>query len=715
LHGASEGAAAEALHGQAHVEAEERARRAAEADAQSRAYEQAYAPWVSEPHMKVHLSGDPVVDAQLLGRLNDELATPLDPDRIRAGSLADDALADDTLAGLSPRRPDGKQRSLWRFLREDSHLDVYHLSEALRSLKGEVLLVMGHIDATDNALVFKGADGKPRRLPRDLFDAAARNAAVHLFTVGCKSARKSSAGFVDDLNSLDAARAIAQAMHSRPSTMFELYGALSGPERVIQFDPASFEAMHSAEVTSGPDGAVVSTIQWSGPLAVAAVAVVAAVAESSPETPERAALSETDRAGVWRGPAARVLLGLVLTSWAIGAFLTWTAGQRGLAWGARVAVDGIAHGLMVPALLTMLAEAVDGRGASWWAWGMSLILLLICLAALLAVTLGRHPKASFDAVNAPKQPYKVVWIGCLLARGGLLASPFLAVALLHAGWATLPVPVMNCLLVLYSMGRPLPSPWWFLLGSLLLVLLYAYVDDVCKQFLRRRDEHRAGMARAILWRQQLAADGVTGLAAAGAVSSRLAFEDRCGRPPARQARWEETKALTDSFAPDPWAGLARRSWRLVAVPLIPREGNAEPRVGFGLLRPGSPFFHPLPPVLLQRWRAQQVQPTELVVLLAQLEPRLRWVDFLAPGELPPVKSQIRFGLFWVGVTGGLAWLCAEGTMGRWLSLAVGGITLLLAVLWPCLRLLRLRWRFHWLQHVQPRPLAGIDPHAAATA
>jgi hypothetical protein len=707
LHGASPQAAAEALHGQARAEAEAQAqaRQQAEAEAQQRAFDEAYAPWAAAPHMKVRLTGDPVLDAQLLWRLNAELATPIDPDRIRAGSLADDSLADDALARQSPRPADEAQQRLWRFLRSGSMLDVYHLADAMRPLKGDVLLLMAHIDARDNTLVFKGADGRPRRLPRDVFEQAAREAGVQLLTVGCRSARQSSAGFVDDLNSLDAARAMAQAMRSRPTTLFELYGALSGPERVMQFDAASFVATHDVEVTLGADGAVVTRLHWSGP--VASVLLGAAATDSAPATETQAPAAPP--ASWWTAPAMRTLLGTVAVSWLLGALLVWWSGHRGGALAGRVSIDALAHVLLVPFGLTVFAQAVDGGGAVWWAWGAAVLLGLA--TAVLALMAAMRPSKP-----SPADPQERAWCALLALRAAVLTAPFMAVALLHTGWFGLPVPLLNVLLLIYGLGRPLPGPGAFLFGAFVLAFCWAYVEQKVAGWRKRLETRRANAGRAVLWREQLAADGVHGTAAEGAVRSRLAFEARCARPVAREARLEEARVLSDVIAPDPWAGGVRRQWRLVAVPLVGRGDGVEAQVGFGLLRLGSPFLHPVPPLLLQRRNAQPLQPAELMTLLARIERRLRWSDYLPLTELPPVKDTAMAGLFWAAVAGGLAWLSAEGTWGRRIGAPVAGVILLAAVVWPCVRWLHRRWRQRWLQRLQPQPQpAGREPPSAATA
>jgi len=694
-------AAARPAAGTAHGHAQEEADAATRAQA---AQEQAahFGPWASAPHLHVRLTGDPVIDAANLKRLNAELATPIDPDRVRAGSLADDALADDLLARQAPRRPSDAQRALWRFLRDHPpHFDLYHLTDALRPLQGDTLLVMGHIDHSDGALVFKADNGRPLRLPLAVFEQASRDAGVHLLFVGCKSARHASAGFLDNLNSLDAARAMARAMHVRPSTLFDLYAALSGPKRDIQFDPAMFFASRVAEVTAGPAGAVVSTVHWSGPHGPAAASAVAAAEPVPPQ-------AEAPPPPAWLSNPALLWLALaLLLSWLVGLAVWWWHGQRGASLLGLVAIEAQAHLLLSPVLLTMFAEAVDGAKATWWAGGTAGVL------ALVALTGGW---AAFGPRDSAAIPASTVARGLLACRLGVLALPFTAVALLHTGWLAWPSPVMGGLLALYSLGQPLPGPWLMAGGAFLLYWLAGLVVMPVQALQRWEAGRRARRGRAALWRDQLVADGVRGAAAQAAVAARLAFDQRCTRPAPWVLRWDQTKPLTDGHAPDPWAGLPRRHWRLVAVPLVPLAGQVDPQAAFGLIRVGSPFMHPLPPVLLQRLRAQTLRFEALPPLLAQVEPRLHWADFAPADAQPSHGVWISFGAILAAFSAVLAVWAGPGSDARWVCGAIAGAALVLMVLWPGLLWLHRRRHVRWLQRVGPvSESTAAQPPAAAAA
>jgi len=653
-------------------------------------------PWMAAPHMRVRLTGDPVVDAVLLKSLNAELATAMDPDRVRAGSLADDALADDTLAGLLPRRPGEAQRRLWKFLRGyPPQLDLYHLTQALRPLQGDTLLVMGHVDATDGALVFKAGNGRPLRLPLALFEQAARDAGVQLLTVGCRSARYTSAGFVDDLNGLDAARAMARALHARPATLFDLFSALSGPQMVMQFNAETFSTTHAVELTAGPEGAALSTLRWNGPTARAAAQAASAV--SAPPAPP------APFSGWWSNPALPWLGGAVVASLLAGTAVSRGQTERGGSLARRVSLDVLGHLLLLPLVLTVLAESVAGASGAWWAWVGGPALVLV---AVLCVVITRSDPEVRDE--------RGLWLlGAV--RAVIVALPLLALAPLHAGWQVWPAPVMQALLALYGLGRPLPGPWPMIGGAFLLAWLGGMALAGVESVGRLRAERRGRAGRGALWFAQLAADGVTGAPASAAVSARLAFERRCGTPVEWQVRWDQVKTLTDGHAPDPWAGLPQRHWRVVAVPLLPPQQpqGVESQTAFGLLRVGSPFVHPLPPLLLQRWREQALRAADLPVLLAQVEPRLIWADFLPPGQLPRLRGVLIFGTLISASFAGTGLAFDEGERRFMQGLAAVLAALFVAL--PAVLLLRQRWHERWLLRVgvAATPAQAQQPPTAA--
>jgi hypothetical protein len=681
---------AEILHGRTQKEAEAAAREQA---AQSQ-------PWAAAPHMRVRLTGDPVLDAALLNSLNAELATPINPDRVRAVSLADDALADDTLASLQPRRPDAAQQQLWRFLRgHPPQLDRYHLTQALRPLQGDTLLVMAHVDGADGALVFKARNGRPVRLPVTEFEQAAGEAGVHLIIVGCKSARHTSAGFVDDLNAVDAARAMARAAHARPSTMFDLYNALSGPQRVMEFNASTFSVIHTVEVTAGPDGAVLSTLHWSGPQ----VAPVAARAASATETPAPAPASVAAVAADWFGaPTLKWLTGALLLSWLAGFALRWLEGGRGGALAHAAGIDAFGHLLLTPLALTVLAEAVAGEDAAWWAWGAGLLTGGAALVLALTCT---------DSKSRRVRPQYLL----MALRMALLALPLLAVALLHTRWLEWPAQVIQVLHALYGLGRPLPGPWLLIGGGFALAWVVGMTMDGFEGVRSRRAKGRERAGRLALWREQLAADGVSGAAVHAALSARQAFDRRCATPVAWVVRWDQAKALTDGHAPDPWSGLPHCHWRLVAVPLVSPMEGVNSQAAFGLLRVGSPFMHPLPPTLLQRWRDKDLRAADLPVLLAQIEPRLRWTDFLLPDQLPGLRAVMLFGAAFSAAFAGIALIMDPGSGERGFCAGTSAVLLALLVLWPTSILARRRWHLRWLQRVRPKatPPCAQPPTAAA--
>lgn len=686
-------AAAEGPEGRAQATEEQQAQAAREQAEHAR-------PWAAAPHMRVRLTGDPVADAALLRSLNAELATRIDPDRVRVGSLADDALADDTLARLQPRAPDATQKQLWRYLRDPSqHLDLYHLTQALRPLQGDTLLVMAHVDASDGSLVFKAANGRPQRLPAALFEQAARDAGVQLVVVGCRSARHTSAGFADDLNAADAARAMARAAQARPSTLFDLFSALSSPQMVMEFDAVTFGATHTVEVTAGAGGAVLSTVHWSGPQAQAA----ARAASAGWEDPPRAAAAPLPSAW-WAQAALPWVAGAALLSLLAGVVASRGLARRGGSVARRAGIDLLCHLLLVPFVLTMLAESVAGANGHWWAWVGGPLLLLA--AALFVVIAWSGAEARDDRA----------WWLLQAARALTVSLPLLAVALLHTGWLVWPAPVMQALLALYGLGRPLPGPWGLLLGACVVYWLAGIALSGLDGVRGLSDARRARAGRLALWREQLAADGVSGAAARAALSARQAFEGRCLSPVAWVVRWDEAKTLTDGHAPDPWAGQPQRHWRLVAVPLLPPGQGVEPEVAFGLLRVGSPFMHALPPVLLQRWRDQDLRAADLPVLLAQVEPHLLWTDFLPPARVPRLRVLIVFGGALSALFAGLALTMDAGSAERSFCAGTAALLLALLVVWPGVVSARRRWHQRWLQRVRPKAMpANAQPPTAAAA
>jgi hypothetical protein len=657
------------------------------------------APWVAAPHMRVRLTGDPAADAVLLKGLNTELAVAIDPDRVRAGSLADDALADDTLAHQLPRRPDIAQQRLWKFLHgHPPPLDFDLLTQALRPLRGDTLLVMGHVDSADGALVFKGAGGRPRRLPLALFEQAARDAGVQLIVVGCKSARHTSAGFVDDLNGLEAARAMARALHARPTTLFDLYNALSGPQMVMKFDPETFWATHTVEITAGPEGGVLSNLHWSGTHVRAPASAASAAAAPGPAAGE----ASSRWAAWWAAPALTRLAAALIVSWLGGIAAMALDGVRGKGLAALAAADAFAHVLLTPIMLTVLAESVDGGRAAWWAWGSALA------AVGAAAWLGLE---RLSPVPSPSRATRAL----LALRCLMVATPLAAVALLHTGWMVWPAPAMQGLLALYGLGRPLMAPWALIGLGVLLLWAWSIVMAVVERVLHARNMSRERLGRAALWRQQLAADGVQGAAMQAAIAARLAFDKRCGTPMQWQVRWDRMETLTDVPAPDPWAGLPWRHWRLVALPLLPPQAaqGVEPQTAFGLVRVGSPFMHPLPSLLVQRWREQALHAADLPVLLARVESRLFWADFVPPGQLPRLGGVLIFGVLISASSAGIGLAFDEGAR-RFLQ-ASSAVLAALFVALPGVLLLRQRWHQGWLRRVgaATSPPDARPPTAAA--
>ncbi|EHR73626.1 hypothetical protein BurJ1DRAFT_4841 [Burkholderiales bacterium JOSHI_001] len=653
-------------------------------------------PWPAAPHLRVRVSGQSALDGLRLRRLADRLARPLDPQRLRIGSLADDMVADALLAeGLAPGV--GRPEQVW--LRGMRHMktgrdasDPAALAALLRPLRGDVLLLMAHVDTAHREVAFKGADGKPRQVSVEALEQAAQDAEVQLLLVGCRSGRLAGVGFADNLNSLDAARVLLSVHRQRPDSMFSLFARLSSEHMTMLLDPQRFETLHQVDLREGADGPHLSTLHWLGwSAALPALAVAAGQVEAaaSAAQPGAALASAWQRGGVRQALLALLLAVLASLTW--GARLAW----QGLAsWRARgrwLLERTALHLMLPPLLLASLAEAIAGEDALWWTWGS--LLVLVALGGWLLKAAWRQPRGAAG------------WLQVL--RWLAVASPFFATAALaQTPAAQASEALLAVMRSLYALGRLLPSPW-MLAGAVILVwYLGSLAVDTVQALRQGRAERRAHRARLSHMKAQLAAAGVAAPRQPAALAARLALDAELPGP----VRWDQLERITTFTGPDPWSAREAQRWYVVRLPL---PGPAAERQAWGLMRHESAFLHPLPQALVQRWDRQQVLSDELPLLLARVEPRLRRGDFVAPppAPRPPLVLPLLGGLMACGTL----WMLRDATGGERIAAWVIAATMTAAfILTPLLLWGRARWHRAWLLRVRAAP-PNPAPHPPTAA
>ena len=661
-------------------------------------------PWPAAPHLRVRVSGQSALDAPRLQRLANQLNQPLDPKRLRIASLADDMVADALLSegmraeGLTPGngRPEHTWLSAMRHRRGGrAASDPAALATLLRPMKGDVLLLMAHVDMAHRVVAFKGADGQPRQVEVAALEQAAKEAGVQLLLVGCRSGRLAGVGFADNLNSVDAAQALLTAYRQRPDSMFKLFSLLSSERMTMMLDPQRFETLHQVDLREGPEGQHLSTLHWLGPEPVVPVAASAA-GQADPPYESAASSARPTPAAAWQGSAVRstlaALLAGVLASLVVGAWLAWWDMNSWAERGRWLLEQGALHLMLPPVLLATLAEAIAGEDAFWWTWGSVLVLA---------------PPGYWLLKAALRQRPGALWWLRLL-RWLAVAIPFFsAAALAKTPTAPVPPPLLAALRALYDLGALLPSPW-MLIGAVCVVWwLGSAVVDTVRALRRGRAERRAHRARLAHMKTQLAAAGVAAQRQPAALAARLALDTELPGP----VRWDRLERITTFTGADPWSARDAQRWVVVGLPLA--EAGAD-RKAWGLMRHESGFLHPLPQALVQRWDRQQVLSDELPVLLAQVEPRLRRGDFVAPP--PPPRPPLVLPLLGVLMACGTLWMLRDATGGEriaaWVIAATMGVAFILT---PLLLWGRARWHRAWLLRVRAAPPnpARHPPTAAA--
>lgn len=617
------------------------------------------APWAAAPALRVRFSGHPSSHAAQLRALDAELATQIDPQRVRAGSLVDDAYTADVFRQALGRDPDAAARQFFDELRAAApDPDRATLARALAPMQGDTLLLMVHIDTRQAAVVFRAPDGSERRVSVPRLELAAQDAGVQLFMLGCESGRFASAGYSHTINSLDAARAIARAVNSKPATLFDLYAAASGPTLFVTIDAQRFRAERLVELRAVEDGPVVSELHWSG----------------IPHT--RPGFSEDSQMPPLPGmlpPWAWLALGSA-ASLLLAAGLAWRAWHNVVDLQMSCAIDLLLHLLLLPLWLATIVKAAAGANASLWAW-MSLWFML---PAWIGFIWGSRVDRSGSR-----------WIWQLgIVRVTLLAVPLAVLAAHHAGWTPPPPALQTLLRNLFALGQALPGADKLIFGAALLAWAGKFVLGILTApFVALHKTwttwtRLAGRREA--WHAQLAAASVPpGKRRQAAVRARAAFEAEVVRNSGRPPVWQSLVQVSTFEAPDPWTGHTPISWRLLM--LMPPSPALRP--WYGLAREGHDFVHPLPPPLVECWERGALQRSDLPAKLARAEPRLRASDFATT----PLASRVNRKLLLCGavvaaLSLGLAWRFGQGSTARLTSLLLAGAVLLLMV-WPVIGVL----------------------------
>jgi hypothetical protein len=576
---------------------EEQFRRVQEREAVATGVPHDAAPWPDTPHLRVRLTGDPQKDAMLIGRLERELGRPLGPARMRVASLVDDAATDAVLDAGLPGEARVAGRAFERRVRlTPDVLDEGRLGALLEGHRGEVLLLIAHIDAQRQAIVFRDAKGGERLIGlQDLAQAELR-AGVQVVLIGCHSSRFRAPGFVDSLNSLDAVAAVVRAVGGKPTNYRELFGRLAGPQLEMLIDPQRFEALGEADFVRPGSDVPVSTLRWSdAPGGVA-------ISPANGSTPVPDAPGGPD-SGL--GVARASIAGIALLSWLAGVAIGWRRWSGHAArWGAALA-SVVWHAAALIVLCGAFAEAATDGTAATIGVVSALVAVPVALGLLVRAIDHHSHWIAFHAVN--------------LVRAVAASLPFFLVATLFAlGRSGLPEPARAALLAVYHAVRDAPA--FELAIGLAFVMVWVHYE--LERAIGAAARRRVQLAKARIELQSIGVSRPANLAAA--LGSMCAFLKAMHKHDLGDPQDSRAEPLVEAVAPDPWTdGLPRRfalvKLRVAHTPVL------------GLTRTGTAFVHPIPEALADEWREGRVGAGAMPRLLALIEPRLRVRDYL---ELP---------------------------------------------------------------------------------
>ena len=573
---------------------EEQLRRGQEREAVGTGAAHDTAPWSDTPHLRVRLTGDPRKDAVLMARLERELGRALDPARLRVASLADDVATDVILDVRLPDNARSAGRAFERTVRvTPDALDEGRLAAVLESQRGGLLLLIAHIDVQRQAIAFRDANGGERLIGLEDLARAEALAGVQVVLIGCHSARFRAAGFVDSLNSLDAAAAVLRAVDGKPTNQRELLGRLAGPRLEMLIDPERFEAQGETALVRPGSDVPVSTLRWSG----AMDGVVASTANGSAAVARAPAPS----LGLGLGLARASVGGLALLSWLAGVALAWRRGSGAAARSAALA-SLMWHAAALTALASAFAEAATNGSVAAAGGIVAFVVVAAALALLVRSIERRSDRIAFDAIN--------------LVRALVAGVPFFLVStLFELGRASLPEPAREALLAIYHVVRGAPG---FELG-ICLALLAPWGYYTLAQALGAAARRRAYLAQARIELQAIGVGSPANLDSA--LDGTCAFLKAMHKHDLGDPRDHQTELLVETVAPDPWTdGLPRRfavvklSFAAVAV--------------LGLVRSGTTFVHPIPEALADEWREGRAGAAAMPRLLALIEPHLRVRHYL---------------------------------------------------------------------------------------
>jgi len=581
------------------------------------------APWPDQPHLRVRLTGDPHMDALLIAQLESHLGGSIDSSRIRVASLADDAPADHMLDTLPSGMRDPGRLFENVLRRTPDALNAQRLAAALEVHRGNVLLLMAHIDAQRPVIVFRDAQGGQREISLQALQWAERQAGVDVVLIGCNSADHRAAGFAGSLNSLDAAAAVLRVADAHPASYRELFGRLAGPQLEMLIDPEHFQVHGELTVVRSGSDVPVSTVRWAGAQSQVRQPFTAGPAPSAPASPpaDASGPDAVDQAG---HTAQVSLVGVVMLSWLTGVALGWRqARDKGAPW--RMAVtQAVWHVAVLAIVAGSFAEAVaDSTSAT--------ISAFLALAALI-IALGLLGRSIIKKSGAPLHSLNAL-------RATVAVLPFLLVwQLFEHGETSLPETLRRSLLAVYQAVRVAPEPGAaFWLAAVLVLCHYIILSA-----LRDRAEQRRHLAEA---RAELKAIGITrraNLASALHGMRTFAREMRLydhGDP----HRPSELHPIVDVIAPDPWADGMPRHFVLVSLS-FPKTSV------LGLMRAETRFVHPLPDVLAEAWHRGEDSAAALPRLLALIEPRLKAGNYLGIRRRQALRL-LRIGRWLVAGTG----------------------------------------------------------------
>jgi len=353
----------------------------------------------------VRLPDSPQYDALILARVREELGHKVTTDKLDIVNLVEDAPTEARLNETTPENSRARARALHEFLLgTDEAITPRRLGSVLEGHEGQVIVVLGHI-GPDGAVVYRGANGRARRLPLAVIKEAEQRSNVSIVVLGCRSGTGMPVGTLHEINSIEAAGALGQIFAAQIRTFNDLFAHLSTPDLQLVIDPVDLALTRGIEVVDrggSGRGRIYWFSPWSppnGPTAKTSLRSLAAVGGAG-----RAAVI-----GVVGGLGCSLLFGII---WAI------SIGGGIASVAARMLASVVVHAVVWSFLADLIRARVDGLLADWWAPGWAFALAGVAFAV--GVAFARHLSRD-DAGNDALRPLAIASTLRLLGIGSLLA------------------------------------------------------------------------------------------------------------------------------------------------------------------------------------------------------------------------------------------------------------------------------------------------------